>query len=73
MTIDGLNNRYSTSRAKANGIPLDEIFFETFDATGRYQIDFSRPVAFVDELKAGIASFATSSVNLSETLIGQRT
>ena len=72
MTITGFNNRYSTSRAKGNGIPIDEIFFKTFDATGRYQIDFSSPVAFVDELVAGIASFATSSVSLSETLIGQR-
>ena len=70
VTVNGLNNRYSTYRGTA---PFEEVFVETFDPTNNYQVDYSSHSSFVDELIPGSVTLNQSFVNLSRRTVGQRT
>lgn len=70
VTIDGLRNRQSTTRGAQ---PYQEIYFETFEPTGQFQVDYSGFMEFVDDLTPGEITLRSDSITLSENQVGQMT
>ena len=63
ITVNGLSNRKSTARGD---LPYHEVFFETFEPTGNYQVDFSGFMEFGEELTPGSVTLVQDSIRLSE-------
>ena len=70
VSVTGLKNRYSAARGP---LPLEEVYFETFDATGAHQVDYSPAAGFIDELTSGTAAIDVGTFQLTNGQVGQQT